>query len=388
MQIDNNIIFSPLKLFLNVPITEIRDTIDDNTWKKASIMEINKIASTNTVKSGFAEMNNPHGNSGLPAISQRSAASNLPAVYHQPTIHRVEKSALPPSGITKTEAGRILRRISRKIKSSNKADLGNTMNRDNLQRIRLSIARHSNHINITRSGLNSILSSQANSSSPATVYKLDNPIAMSSEAPTGRTVETPEVYIEFVDGVMLKITRKPEQAPMVEVNYDPQSYSTSQPIEPVGFEDAGAQAVQTAEENFQMEFDIAPDDENAFYKKMVKEKYSQQASSVTLQESTTTDSSTVEHGYEEEYELIIPGDLDPDSFTFNIDETPPWVVENPFGDNSQYESPFGDNTGYESPFGNNDDSVKFALTNNETLPDILKELLGDTPVNDIFTLGD
>ncbi len=340
-------------------------------------MEINKIANTNAVKSGFAEMNNPHGNSNLPIVSRKSSTSNLPAVYNPPKVQRSEKSALPPSGITKTEAGRILKRISRKIKSSNKADLGNAMSRDKLQRIRLSIARHSNHINITRSGLSSLLSSRGDTSSPSTVYKLDNPIAMSSEAPTGRTVETPEVYIEFVDGVMLKITRKPEQQPMVEVNYDPQSYSDSQPIEIAGFEDAGGQAIQASTENFQMEFDIGSDDDNAFYKKMVKEKYSQLTSTGTAQESVTTHSSTVDHGYEEEYELIIPDDLDPDTFTFNIDETPEWVGENPFGDNTEYES----------PFGKTDDNVKFALTNNETLPDILKELLGDTPVNDIFNIG-
>lgn len=351
-------------------------------------MEINKIASTKAVKSGFAEMSNSHGNSGLPVISKRSSTSNLPAVYHEPVIRNAVKSALPPSGITKTEAGRILKRITRNIRNSGNANLSNSMSRDKLQRIRLSIARHSNHISITKSGLSNILSSRGDSSSPATVYKLDSPIAMSTDAPTGRTVETPEVYIEFVDGVMLKITRKPYQEPVVEVNYNSENLNTGQSVEPAGFTDAGGQAVQAGGDNFQMEFDISSGDDNAFYKKMIREKYSQLAStgnSADTSVSLVTDSGS---HYEEEYELIIPGDLDPDSFTLNVEDTPDWIGDNPFGDNSQYESPFGNNTDYESQFGNNDDSVKFALTNNATLPDILKELLGDTPVNDIFNLGD
>ena len=349
-------------------------------------MEINKIAGSNAVKSGFTEMNNPHGSSGLPAISQKRTTSNLPAIYHPPTVQRSTKSALPPSGITKTEAGRILRRISRKIKTSNKTDLGNTMSRDKLQRIRLSIARHSNHISITKSELGNLMNSRKDSSSsPATIYKLDSPIAMSGDAPTGRTVETPEVYIEFVDGVMLKITRKPDQEPTVEASYSSMNYSEMKPAESTGFEEAAIQIAPGASEDFQMEFDVSSDDANPFYRKMVKEKYSQQATTGATQETTVTGNS---QEYQEEYELIIPGELDPDSITFNIDETPAWAVEAPLEDSTQYEPTFGDNINYESPFGSNDENIQFTLANDETLPDILKELLGDTPANDILSLRD
>lgn len=337
-------------------------------------MEINKIANTNTVKSGFAEMNSRQGNSGLPVVSRKSSSEGLPAVYQKPAVRNSVQSALPPSGITKTEAGRILKRITRNIRNSNKTNLGNSMSREKLQRIRLSIARHSNHISITRSGLSNLLRSRGDSSTPATVYRLDSPIAMGSEAPVGKTVETPEVYIEFVDGVMLKITRKPYQEPVVEASYNPESIAAGELVEPAGFVDQGNQAVRSSGENFQVEFDISPGDDNTFYRKMVKEKYSQLTPSETSHRAETHKSP---QNYEEEYELIIPGDTDPDNFTFSFDEKPDWVGENPFGDNTPYESPFGDNTQYESPFGNNDDSVKFALTNDETLPDILKELLRD-----------
>ena len=205
-------------------------------------MEINKIASANSIKTAI----NASGSANLSKkqiTPTRAADASQVAVHRKMPTPAVQRTIRSASRLTKTEAGKVLKKISSKIRNLSKTNVGKALSQDKLQRVRMSIARQSSHVNITRSAVSGRINRNNEEMGPATTYQPDSPIAMSSEAPTGSTLETPDVYIEFVDGVMLKITRKPYQQPVVEVEFDPSEQGAVTGQETVA-PDVGSQVVQ------------------------------------------------------------------------------------------------------------------------------------------------
>lgn len=178
---------------------EIEKVSNNNTMVNAAIVKVQK---RDVKKPADSQPRKPAAAGNEIQIS--SAGSNAKKQLKGLTsrIVKIEKMSLP-------EVNKSLKSVINHITKTGKASIrqafgGERVNRSNLLRV-----LESAHVGITtRNIAGQIERSKEDVMGAAVSYRFDSPTAMGLEVRVGKTVETPVVYIEFVDGVLIKITRK------------------------------------------------------------------------------------------------------------------------------------------------------------------------------------
>lgn len=108
--------------------------------------------------------------------------------------------------LNKTEVKRSLSRVVNHIKKAGKASLQQSFGGETVNRGRLYRSLESTHVGVTRQML--AVQSALEDEAAAVSYAFDDPSVAGMDVNNGKIVETDMAYIEFVDGVLIKITRK------------------------------------------------------------------------------------------------------------------------------------------------------------------------------------